>query len=145
MDSEDEERAEEPKNVSINTTKNDTNSIHSYSIMKVKKPKTLKTKKPANFASKQITLTSQGKKFSVSVDRRKKKLYEMGKLQDPVAEKNRLNALNAKKNRDRKKQQLAASQMPSWWASRWGPPAQKLQGKTTTIIAVEYTKLGTPK
>ena len=111
MDSEDEERAEEPKNVSINTTKNDTNSIHSYSIMKVKKPKTLKTKKPANFASKQITLTSQGKKFSVSVDRRKKKLYEMGKLQDPVAEKNRLNALNAKKNRDRKKQQLAEAEV----------------------------------
>merc|ERR1712061_809564 len=84
---------------SINTTKNDTNSIHSYSIMKVKKPKTLKTKKPANFASKQITLTSQ-----------EKKLYEMGKLQDPVAEKNRLNALNAKKNRDRKKQQLVEAE-----------------------------------
>jgi len=54
----------------------------------------------------EITLTSQGKRFSVSVNRKKRKLYEMEPLNDPVAEKNRLNALNAKKNRDRKKQQL---------------------------------------
>jgi len=34
----------------------------------------------------------------------------MEPLVDPVAEKNRLNALNAKKNRDRKKQQLAEAE-----------------------------------
>merc|ERR1711988_1313249 len=51
---------------------------------------------------------SQGQKISVSVrnDRKKQKLYEMESLNDPVAERNRLNAINAKKNRDRKKQQL---------------------------------------
>jgi len=33
----------------------------------------------------------------------KKKLYEMKKFADPTKEKERLNAINAKKNRDRKK------------------------------------------
>ena len=35
----------------------------------------------------------------------------MSSLADPVAEKNRLNAINAKKNRDRKKQQLQAAEV----------------------------------
>merc|ERR1719270_1279398 len=71
------------------------------------KPKTMKSKRPANFGKqKQLVLTNKGQRFSVPVSRRKRKLYEMEPLADPVAERNRLNALNAKKNRDRKKQQL---------------------------------------
>jgi len=104
MDTSDDEEddTEERKTPVMRDT---TNEIHSYSVMKIKKPRTMKSKRPANF-NKEITLTSQGKRFSVSVNRKKRKLYEMEPLNDPVAEKNRLNALNAKKNRDRKKQQL---------------------------------------
>ena len=40
------------------------------------------------------------------MSRRKRKLYELEPLCDPVAEKNRQNALNAKKNRDKKKAEL---------------------------------------
>jgi Spy/CpxP family protein refolding chaperone len=38
---------------------------------------------------------------------RKRKLYELGPLDNPDAERCRLNALNAKKNREKKKRQLA--------------------------------------
>merc|ERR1719507_1310977 len=48
---------------------------------------------------------SSSRRYSISINK-KQKLYEMEPLKDPVAERNRLNALNAKKNRDRKKQQL---------------------------------------
>jgi len=103
----DEEDDEDQENVEIKSNRIDTNSIHSYSIMNVKKPKTMKSKRPANFGKqKQLVLTNKGQRFSVPVSRRKRKLYEMEPLADPVAERNRLNALNAKKNRDRKKQQL---------------------------------------
>merc|ERR1719210_1626318 len=50
-------------------------------------------------------LTSS-RRSPVFLSNKKQKLYEMEPLKDPVAERNRLNALNAKKNRDRKKQQL---------------------------------------
>merc|ERR1719277_708577 len=72
----------------------------------------MKTRRPIKSKTKKLTLKSQGQKISVSVrnDRKKQKLYEMESLNDPVAEKNRLNALNAKKNRDRKKQQLAEAE-----------------------------------
>lgn len=88
-----------------------TDTIHSYSTVSVQKPKTIKCKRPASFnKTKQMTLKSQGKKLSINI-RRKKKLYEMSSLADPVAEKNRLNAINAKKNRDRKKQQLQEAEV----------------------------------
>merc|ERR1712001_158191 len=45
-----------------------------------------------------------------SISQKKRKLYEMEPLVDPIAEKNRLSALNAKKNRDRKKQQLVEAE-----------------------------------
>merc|ERR1712045_184914 len=76
--------------------------------MNINKPRTMKTRRPIKSKTKKLTLKSQGQKISVSVrnDRKKQKLYEMESLNDPVAETNRLNAINAKKNRDRKKQQL---------------------------------------
>merc|ERR1719431_895406 len=52
-----------------------------------------------------------GRKYKVNISQKKQKMYEMEPLGDPVAEKNRLNALNAKKNRDRKKQQLAEAEL----------------------------------
>merc|ERR1719221_114486 len=57
--------------------------------------------------------TSGSRKFKLgsSAAQKKQKLYEMEPLVDPVAEKNRLNALNAKKNRDKKKQQLAEAEV----------------------------------
>ena len=103
----DDEEDEDQENDEYKSNKIDTNAIHSYSIMNIKKPKTMKSKRPANFGKqKQLVLTNKGQRFSVPVSRRKRKLYEMEPLADPVAERNRLNALNAKKNRDRKKQQL---------------------------------------
>jgi len=107
MDTSDEENNDQ-ENVSNNSVKIDTNKIHSYSIMNINKPRTMKTRRPIKSKTKKLTLKSQGQKISVSVrnDRKKQKLYEMESLNDPVAERNRLNAINAKKNRDRKKQQL---------------------------------------
>jgi len=100
-----EEEEEDQENDQFKSNKIDV--IHSYSIMNIQKPKTMKSKRPANFGKqKQLVLTNKGQRFSVPVSRRKRKLYEMEPLADPVAERNRLNALNAKKNRDRKKQQL---------------------------------------
>merc|ERR1712001_772030 len=46
----------------------------------------------------------------IFLSNKKQKLYEMEPLKDPMAERNRLNALNAKKNRDRKKQQLVEAE-----------------------------------
>ena len=42
---------------------------------------------------------------------RKRKLYEMGPLDNPEEERCRLNALNAKKNREKKKRQLTEAAM----------------------------------
>merc|ERR1711915_575178 len=66
----------------------------------------LKSRRQPTVTKKQLTITSQGQKYDIPVRRNKKKLYEFEPLKDPIAERNRLNALNAKKNRDRKKQQL---------------------------------------
>merc|ERR1719471_1107896 len=90
--SDDDEEEDDTEERKTPVMRDATNEIHSYSVMKIKKPRTMKSKRPANF-NKEITLTSQGKRFSVSVNRKKRKLYEM----EP---------LNAQKNRDRKKQQL---------------------------------------
>lgn len=114
MDSSDEENenikkeendSDTTENVSINPS-----TIHSYSILKPNNKRTMKSKRPANFnkTKKAVrTLISKGQQISVPVtNRRKRKLYEMEPLHDPVAEKNRQNALNAKKNRDKKKAEL---------------------------------------
>jgi len=104
-----EENVSDTENVSINP-----NTIHSYSVLKPKNTRTMKSKKPANFnkSKKTIrTLISKGQQISVPVSRRKKKLYEMEPLRDPVAEKNRQNALNAKKNRDKKKAELQEAEV----------------------------------
>jgi len=45
-----------------------------------------------------------------STQNRKKKLYEMGPFLDPVKERERMNALNAKQNRDRKKSLIGNAQ-----------------------------------
>jgi len=114
MDSSDEENENIKKeeddsditeNVSINPS-----TIHSYSILKPNNKRTMKSKRPANFnrTKKAVrTLISKGQQISVPVMRKgKRKLYELEPLCDPVAEKNRQNALNAKKNRDKKKAEL---------------------------------------
>merc|ERR1711971_1493428 len=90
------EHVSDTKNVSINPT----SAIHSYSVLKPNNKRTMKSKKPANFNNTRKavrTLISKGQQFSVPVSRRKRKLYELEPLCDPVAEKNRQNALNAKK------------------------------------------------
>ena len=114
MDSSDEENenikkeeddSDTTENVSINPS-----TIHSYSILKPNNKRTMKSKRPANFnrTKKAVrTLISKGQQISVPVMRKgKRKLYELEPLGDPVAEKNRQNALNAKKNRDKKKAEL---------------------------------------
>ena len=113
MDSSDEENENIKKEEIVSVTENvsiNPSTIHSYSILKPNNKRTMKSKKPANFnkSRKAVrTLISKGQQFSVPVtSRRKRKLYEMEPLCDPVAEKNRQNALNAKKNRDRKKAEL---------------------------------------
>jgi len=118
MGSEEEEEMEEcdykeeQENIAVDTNTNATSAraieIHSYSVLKVKKPKTLKSRRPTTINKRQLTktITSQGQKFDIPVKRHKKKLYEFEPLNDPIAERNRLNALNAKKNRDKKKQEL---------------------------------------
>jgi len=101
---------EEQENIAVdtNTTSARAIEIHSYSVLKVKKPKTLKSRRPTTINKRQLTktITSQGQKFDIPVKRNKRKLYEFEPLNDPIAERNRLNALNAKKNRDKKKQEL---------------------------------------
>jgi len=90
----------------ISKTKNDINLVHSYSVMRLKKSS---PKKKKSLVCK--TLQSNGRKIKVPVEvDRKTKLYQMQPLNDPIAERNRLNALNAKKNRDKKKEQLVCAQ-----------------------------------
>jgi len=108
----DEENEEKSKS---NIPKDHPVEIHSYSAIKIKKEQNFKAKAkrpsapPSNTAPVRKQ-TSAGRKYKVSISQKKRKLYEMEPLVDPVAEKNRLNALNAKKNRDRKKQQLAEAE-----------------------------------
>merc|ERR1711963_1383882 len=86
--------------------------IHSYSVIKLKRePGTFK-KTTSRTAASRTKQASGGRKHSkvTNISQKKRKLYEMEPLVDPVAEKNRLNALNAKKNRDRKKQQLVEAE-----------------------------------
>jgi len=104
---------ENEENTSSNIPKNHPVEIHSYSVIKLKREQTFKAKSSPR-SSAAVTRTKQpsgGRKYKVSISQKKQKLYEMEPLNDPVAEKNRLNALNAKKNRDRKKQQLAEAEM----------------------------------
>ena len=103
---------ENEENTSSNIPKNHPVEIHSYSVIKLKREQTFKAKS-SHRSSAAVTRTKQpsgGRKYKVSISQKKQKLYEMEPLNDPVAEKNRLNALNAKKNRDRKKQQLAEAE-----------------------------------
>jgi len=93
---------EDEENSSTNVPKNHPVEIHSYSVMKIKKTQAMKSKSEHKFIKDRLT---SGRKYSISLNK-KQKLYEMEPLKDPAAERNRLNALNAKKNRDRKKQQL---------------------------------------
>ena len=109
MDSSDEENENMKEENDPDTTEN-VSTIHSYSVLKPNNKRTMKSKRPANFnkTKKAVrTLISKGQQISVPLpSRRKRKLYEMEPLRDPVAEKNRQNALNAKKNRDKKKAEL---------------------------------------
>eukprot|EP00092_Neocalanus_flemingeri_P056591 GFUD01067106.1.p1 GENE.GFUD01067106.1~~GFUD01067106.1.p1 ORF type:complete len:287 (-),score=76.17 GFUD01067106.1:307-1167(-) len=99
MESEEEEDQE---NESSNIPKNHPVEIHSYSVLKIKKTQALKSKSQFSLIKDRLT---NARKYSISVNK-KQKLYEMEPLKDPMAERKRLDALNAKKNRDRKKQQL---------------------------------------
>jgi hypothetical protein len=99
MESDDDEDEE---NSSSNIPKNHPVEIHSYSVMKIKQTQAMKSKSKSTLIKDRL---SSSKRYSISINK-KQKLYEMEPLKDPVAERNRLNALNAKKNRDRKKQQL---------------------------------------
>ena len=102
---------ENEENTSSNIPKNHPVEIHSYSVIKLKREQTFKAKSSHRSAVTRTKQPSGGRKYKVSISQKKQKLYEMEPLNDPVAEKNRLNALNAKKNRDRKKQQLAEAEM----------------------------------
>merc|ERR1719500_1298099 len=98
-----EDDAENEENSPSNVPKNHPVEIHSYSILKIKKTQAMKSKSKKTFIKDRLT---SSKRSPISLNNKKQKLYEMEPLKDPVAERNRLNALNAKKNRDRKKQQL---------------------------------------
>jgi len=98
----DKDDDEGEENSTLNISKNHPVEIHSYSIMKIKKPDSMKSRSQNALIKDRL---KSGRKYCVSL-KKKPKLYEMAPLNDPVAEKNRLNALNAKMNRDRKKQQL---------------------------------------
>lgn len=109
MDSSDEENENIKNEENDPDTTENVSTIHSYSVLKPNNKRTMKSKRPANFNKKKSvrTLISKGQQISVPLpSRRKRKLYEMEPLGDPVAEKNRQNALNAKKNRDKKKAEL---------------------------------------
>ena len=54
---------------------------------------------------------NQGQKYNIPVKPEKTKLYQCDPLDDPIAERNRLNALNAKKNRDKKKNDLLQAKL----------------------------------
>merc|ERR1712060_563893 len=97
---------ENEENIAVDTNSARTVELHSYSVMKIKKPKTLKSRRPATANRRHLTITNQGQKFDIPLKKGKKKLYECDPLNDPIAERNRLNALNAKKNRDKKKYEL---------------------------------------
>jgi len=106
-DTEEAEAEEEnQENIAVDTNSTRSVELHSYSVMKIKKPKTLKSKRPSTANRRHLTITNQGQKFDIPLKKGKKKLYECDPLNDPIAERNRLNALNAKKNRDRKKYEL---------------------------------------
>merc|ERR1711936_786184 len=103
---------EDEENQSANIPKNHPVEIHSYSVIKIKRePGTFK-KTTSRAPATRTKQSSGGRKYKVnnSISQKKRKLYEMEPLVDPIAEKNRLNALNAKKNRDRKKQQLVEAE-----------------------------------
>merc|ERR1719211_149029 len=106
------EEEEDEENQSSNIPKNHPVEINSYSVIKLKRePGTFK-KTTSRTAASRTKQASGGRKHSkvTNISQKKRKLYEMEPLVDPVAEKNRLNALNAKKNRDRKKQQLVEAE-----------------------------------
>ena len=56
--------------------------------------------------AKNLETQLTSKRENSRISQKKRKLYEMEPFGDPIAEKNRLNALNEKKRRDLKKQQL---------------------------------------
>jgi len=88
-----------------------TQNIHSYSTNTTASPKRNKKKLTPEQALRKIQASS--KKISRSEQNRLKKikLYEVAApLANPEAEKCRLNAINAKKNRERKKAQLEVAQ-----------------------------------
>ena len=106
METEEENQEENQENIAVDTNSAKAIEIHSYSVMKIKKPKTLKSRRPAIANRRHLTITNQGQQYDIPLKKGKKKLYECDPLNDPIAERNRLNALNAKKNRDKKKQEL---------------------------------------
>jgi len=108
MEEEEEDEDEDEENEHENIQKNHPVEIHSYSIIKTLKLKNGQSFKAKNSSSRNAL--SGGKKYKTILSQKKAKLYEMAPLTDPAAEKNRLNALNAKKNRDRKKAQLAEAE-----------------------------------
>ena len=106
METEEENQEENQENIAVDTNSAKAIEIHSYSVMKIKKPKTLKSRRAATANRRHLTITNQGQQYDIPLKKGKKKLYECDPLNDPIAERNRLNALNAKKNRDKKKQEL---------------------------------------
>jgi len=106
---ESEEEAEEEEEQQQQQEEDDNThlvNIHSYSVLKIKKPEAMK-RKTSRLSRRKVA--ENGVKYCMTV-RGKKKMYELGPLNDPVAERNRQNALNAKKNRDRKKRELEAAE-----------------------------------
>ena len=97
------------------TSATNPNKIHSYSAVPTtnSRPKSVRS---SNGSRANRSLLSSGprqrRSSSSTMNSRKRKLYEVAQpLANPEAEKCRLNAINAKKNRDRKKQQLDEAEM----------------------------------
>merc|ERR1719192_1064859 len=102
------DNAENEKNSSSNIPKNHPVEIHSYSILKAKKTQPMKSKSKNTLIKDRLT---SSRRSPICLSNKKQKLYEMEPLKDPMAERNRLNALNAKKNRDRKQLQEAEEEI----------------------------------
>merc|ERR1712181_15563 len=100
---------EDEENQSANIPKNHPVEIHSYSVIKIKRePGTFK-KTTSRTPATRTKQSSGGRKYKVnnSISQKKRKLYEMEPLGDPIAEKNRLNASTRRRT--------GTVRSSSWW------------------------------
>jgi len=110
------------------------NKIHSYSALSTtsSRPRSVRSSHGSRATrSPPSTGPRQRRSSSSTMNSRKRKLYEVAQpLANPEAEKCRLNAINAKKNRDRKKQQLDEAEME---IKRLRVENEELQGEAESV------------